>query len=64
MKPDPRIFTRFCQRFDVDADDCLFVDDLELNCQGARAAGWHAFHFNGAIEPLKCEVSKLMGFNC
>ena len=64
MKPDPRIFTRFCQRFDVDADDCLFVDDLELNCQGARAAGWHAFQFNGAIEPLKCEVSKLMGFNC
>lgn len=64
MKPDPRIFTRFCQRFDVAAGDCLFVDDLELNCQGARAAGWHAFCFDGAIQPLKVEVAKLMGFDC
>jgi FMN phosphatase YigB (HAD superfamily) len=29
----------------VDASACIFLDDLAVNCEGARAAGMRAVHF-------------------
>jgi len=26
--------------------ECILIDDLEQNCQGARGAGWHAVRYN------------------
>ncbi|MFL6588467.1 MAG: HAD-IA family hydrolase [Luteimonas sp.] len=41
-KPDRAIFDHALAHFDVRAHDTLFVDDLFVNVQGARAAGLHA----------------------
>jgi len=41
-KPDRAIFEHALAHFDVRAQDALFVDDLFVNVQGARAAGLHA----------------------
>ena len=41
-KPDRAIFAHALAHFDVRAQDTLFVDDLFVNVQGARAAGLHA----------------------
>lgn len=41
-KPDRAIFEHALAHFDVRAQDTLFVDDLFVNVQGARAAGLHA----------------------
>jgi putative hydrolase of the HAD superfamily len=41
-KPDPAIYDLTVQRLGVPAEECLFVDDLEHNCDGARAAGMQA----------------------
>ncbi|MEF3082224.1 HAD family phosphatase [Luteimonas sp. SMYT11W] len=41
-KPDRAIFERALAQFDVRAQETLFVDDLFVNVQGARAAGLHA----------------------
>lgn len=41
-KPDRAIFDHALARFEVRAQDTLFVDDLFVNVQGARAAGLHA----------------------
>ncbi|WP_328797021.1 HAD-IA family hydrolase [Luteimonas deserti] len=41
-KPDRAIFERALAHFDVHAQETLFVDDLFVNVQGARAAGLHA----------------------
>ncbi len=41
-KPDRAIFDHALAQFDVRAWDTLFVDDLFVNVQGARAAGLHA----------------------
>ena len=41
-KPDRAIFERALAHFDVRAQETLFVDDLFVNVQGARAAGLHA----------------------
>jgi len=41
-KPDRAIFARALAHFDTAASATLFVDDLFVNVQGARAAGLHA----------------------
>jgi 2-haloacid dehalogenase len=47
-KPDPRIFTLALRRFGVAAEDCLFIDDVAANVDGARAAGIEAVQFTSA----------------
>ena len=60
MKPDPAIFRLICTRFSLDPTDCLFVDDNEDNCIGARVAGMHAYHFTGNVDELEANV-RLLG---
>ena len=60
MKPDPAIFRLICERFGLNPADCLFVDDNEDNCIGARVAGMHAYHFTGNVEELEANV-RLLG---
>lgn len=54
-KPDREIFELAAARAGVRPEECVLVDDLEKNCAGATAAGWHAVHFTDtslAIERL------------
>ena len=45
IKPDPAIFALLCRRNDLNAPDCLFIDDSLKNVRGAEAVGWQAHHF-------------------
>ena len=47
-KPDPRIFALALRRFGVAAGDCLFIDDVAANVNGAKAAGIAAVQFTSA----------------
>jgi putative hydrolase of the HAD superfamily len=44
-KPEARIYELTLERLGLPAEACLFVDDLEPNIEGARAAGMIAVHF-------------------
>jgi putative hydrolase of the HAD superfamily len=44
-KPERRIYEIVLERLGVDAADCLFVDDVEVNCEAARELGMEAIHF-------------------
>ena len=44
-KPEPRIYALTLERIGAPAEACLFVDDVEVNCEGARRAGMSAVHF-------------------
>ena len=44
-KPDRRIYEITLERLGTPANETLFVDDLELNCDAARALGMKAVHF-------------------
>ncbi len=59
MKPDPSIYQLLCERYDLDPEECLFVDDNEDNCIGARVAGMHAYHFTGDVADLETAVRQL-----
>jgi epoxide hydrolase-like predicted phosphatase len=44
-KPEPEIYTLTLERLGVQAADCVFVDDVEVNCDAARELGMTAVHF-------------------
>ena len=44
-KPEPRIYEIMLDRLGVAAEGCLFVDDVEVNCDAARELGMTAVHF-------------------
>ena len=59
MKPDPAIYRLLCERFELEPSECLFVDDNEDNCIGARVTGMHAYHFTGDLAELEANVRLL-----
>lgn len=50
MKPDKAIFDCLCNRYSLNCGECLFIDDLQVNIEGAIGAGLHAHLFTGAQE--------------
>jgi putative hydrolase of the HAD superfamily len=44
-KPEPRIYELTLEQLKVQPDSALFVDDMELNCTGARELGINAIQF-------------------
>jgi putative hydrolase of the HAD superfamily len=44
-KPESRIYAITLERIGMAPEDCLFVDDVLVNCEGARKAGMTAVHF-------------------
>jgi putative hydrolase of the HAD superfamily len=59
-KPEPRIYELTLERLGLAAAACLFVDDLEPNCEGARAAGMTAVHFRDNEQAI-AEIRALLG---
>lgn len=47
-KPDPAIFELLCRRYRLEPAEVLFIDDVEENCAGARAAGLRAIRYDGS----------------
>jgi putative hydrolase of the HAD superfamily len=44
-KPESKIYELTLERIERPAAACLFVDDVLVNCEGARKAGLHPVHF-------------------
>jgi putative hydrolase of the HAD superfamily len=44
-KPDPEIYEIVLERLGVPAEACLFIDDVDVNCDAGREAGLNAVHF-------------------
>jgi putative hydrolase of the HAD superfamily len=53
-KPEPGIYELTLERLggDLTAEQCLFVDDLEINCEAARALGMTAVRFEHADQAI------------
>jgi putative hydrolase of the HAD superfamily len=58
-KPEARIYELTLERLGLPAEACLFVDDLEPNIEGARAAGMIAVHFRDN-EQAMTEIRELL----
>jgi putative hydrolase of the HAD superfamily len=59
-KPQPEIFLLGAERTGVAPAECVFVDDLRENCEGAEAVGMTAVLHRGADTTLP-ELERLLG---
>jgi 2-haloacid dehalogenase len=48
VKPDPQIFRCFCEKFALNPEQIVYIDDLVHNVEAARNAGMYAIHFTDA----------------
>lgn len=55
VKPDPRIYRVFCERYGLAPESCVFIDDSESNVIAARRFGMQAIHFS-TPEALRAEL--------
>ena len=58
VKPDPRIYRVFCERYGLAPESCVFIDDNPINVASARHFGMHAIHFTAA-DNLRSELKAL-----
>jgi epoxide hydrolase-like predicted phosphatase len=59
-KPQPEIFRLGAESIGLPPEDCVFVDDLRENCQGAEAVGMTAILHRGARSTLP-KLEALLG---
>ena len=54
LKPQKEIYAHLFERFHLKPEECFFVDDLELNIEGARRCGMDGYCFDdGNVEKLR-----------
>lgn len=57
-KPDPEPFQILLHEMNIDAGDCLFIDDMEDNIQEARRQGFEVIQFSSP-EQLRADLVDL-----
>lgn len=55
-KPSPEIYSHFLRKFDLKAEECFFIDDLEPNINAAKEAGMGGLVFTGDINEVKKQL--------
>jgi len=51
-KPDPRIYLMMCDALGVAPPECVYLDDLGINCKPAAALGMRAIKVTGEAQAL------------
>lgn len=57
-KPAAEIYQRLMQRYGLQPEECVFIDDSQINVDAANALGIHAFRF----ESYEKQYSEIMAF--
>ena len=53
LKPDPQIYQTFLKKFDLKAEECVFIDDTPINVEGALYENMAGIVFNMNANALK-----------
>jgi putative hydrolase of the HAD superfamily len=59
-KPDPRIYEMMCETLEIEPSQCVYLDDLGINCKPAAAMGMAAIKVSNEAQALT-ELSALIG---
>lgn len=58
IKPMPEIYHLILDRYHLKAEECVFLDDVQHNVDGAKSVGLHAFRFESQAQAQE-ELKKL-----
>ncbi|WP_137871600.1 HAD-IA family hydrolase [Sphingopyxis sp. 2PD] len=59
-KPDPRIYQMMCEKLGVEPGECIYLDDLGINCKPAAQLGMHAIKVTSGEQAL-ADLSAVLG---
>jgi len=59
-KPDPRIYLMMCEQLGLEAAQCVYLDDLGINCKPAAQLGMAAIKVTSGEQAL-ADLSALLG---
>ena len=59
LKTDPQIYQTFLKKFDLKAEECVFIDDTPINVEGALYENMAGIVFNMNAYALKQTLSGL-----
>ena len=59
-KPDPAIYLMMCEKLGVEPNECVYLDDLGINCKPAAALGMHAIKVTSGEQAL-ADLSAVLG---
>jgi putative hydrolase of the HAD superfamily len=59
-KPDPKIYQMMCELLKLEPADCVYLDDLGVNCKPAAALGMTAIKVTGE-EQAMADLSRVTG---
>jgi putative hydrolase of the HAD superfamily len=63
MKPGPEVFEYLLARYELAAEETVFVDDHAPNIAGAKAVGLQTIHFRNAADCAR-ELEACLTFDC
>lgn len=61
-KPDPRIYQMMCEKLEVEPGECIYLDDLGINCKPAAQLGMHAIKVTSGEQAL-ADLSTVLGIS-
>ena len=53
IKPDPAIYLSLLSEYNLKAEECLFIDDRQINVNGGEALGIKGYLFDGNAQKLR-----------
>lgn len=59
-KPDPRIYLMMCEKLGVEPAECIYLDDLGINCKPASQLGMRAIKVTSGEQAL-ADLSAALG---
>lgn len=59
VKPNVEIFQHLLDKYGLKAEESLFVDDLEVNAEGAQKCGMHGYVYDGDADKLLSHIESL-----
>ncbi len=59
-KPDPRIYLMMCEKLGLEPAQCIYLDDLGINCKPAAQLGMHAIKVTSGEQAL-ADLSAVLG---
>lgn len=59
LKPEPAVYLEALRRAGARPEECVFIDDMAVNIEAARALGIPAIHFVRGTTDLEAKLKKL-----
>ena len=59
VKPEPGIYEKFLAQFALDGAQCVFIDDVPLNVEGAVRCGIHGVVYHGSPDLLRQQLRQM-----